>query len=95
MRIVDVSDFRRSLAAVVDSVRDDQNPVLIVRYNRPIAAVVPIGWLPESAGKMLFATGGSDQVNVADGRGPLAFAGAAGKSRSKAFRTKLQKRPNR
>lgn len=49
MRRMDVSEVRGSLATVVDRVRKQRNVVVIVRYGRPLAALVPIARL--SAGE--------------------------------------------
>jgi prevent-host-death family protein len=44
MKVFDVSKLRRSIAAIVDSVRDG-SVVVIRRYGRPCAAIVPISRL--------------------------------------------------
>lgn len=41
MRMLDVSRVRRSFARVVDSVSERGDAVVIVRYGKPIAAIVP------------------------------------------------------
>jgi prevent-host-death family protein len=45
MKTMDASRVRGDFAGVLDSVRDDGHPVVIVRYGRPIAALVPLARL--------------------------------------------------
>jgi prevent-host-death family protein len=42
---MDASRVRGDFAGVLDSVRDDGRPVVIVRYGRPVAALVPLARL--------------------------------------------------
>jgi prevent-host-death family protein len=42
MKKMDASKLRRSLARVLESVRDRQEAVIIVRYGQPIAALIPM-----------------------------------------------------
>lgn len=42
MKTLDASIVRARFAGVLDTVRADGQPVVIVRYGRPIAALVPI-----------------------------------------------------
>lgn len=42
MRTLNGSQVRRSFAEVVESVGDRREVVVIVRYGRPIAAIVPV-----------------------------------------------------
>ena len=44
-RTMDASEVRQSFARVLDSVRREQKPVIIERYGRPIAALVPLASL--------------------------------------------------
>ena len=44
---MDASEVRRSWARVLESVKNQKKAVIIVRYRRPIAALVPIAHLPE------------------------------------------------
>jgi prevent-host-death family protein len=41
-RTMDASKVRGSFARVLDSVRREQKQVIIVRYGRPMAALVPL-----------------------------------------------------
>jgi prevent-host-death family protein len=45
MKTMDASRVRGDFAAVLESVHDDGRPVVIVRYGRPIAALVPLARL--------------------------------------------------
>lgn len=42
MKTMDASRVRGDFAGVLDAVRDDGEPVVIVRYGRPLAALVPL-----------------------------------------------------
>ena len=42
---MDASRVRGEFAGVLDAVRDDGEPVVIVRYGRPLAALVPLSRL--------------------------------------------------
>jgi prevent-host-death family protein len=42
MKTMDASRVRGDFAGVLEGVRDDGRPVVIVRYGRPIAALVPL-----------------------------------------------------
>lgn len=53
MRILDVSKVRGSLATIVDSIGDGGSVVVIMRYQRPIAAIVPTSRLSSSERKVL------------------------------------------
>jgi antitoxin (DNA-binding transcriptional repressor) of toxin-antitoxin stability system len=53
MRILDASKVRSSFAEIVESVRQDHGVVVIIRYQRPIAALVPTHRLTESERKAL------------------------------------------
>ena len=53
MRILDASKVRSSFAEIVESVQAAQEVVVIIRYQRPIAALVPIHRLTESERKAL------------------------------------------
>jgi antitoxin (DNA-binding transcriptional repressor) of toxin-antitoxin stability system len=44
---MDASEVRRSWARVLESVKTQKKAVIIVRYRRPIAAIVPLAHLPE------------------------------------------------
>jgi prevent-host-death family protein len=48
MKTMDASKLRRSFARVLESVRDKKEGVVIVRYGRPVAALVPVGHLPSA-----------------------------------------------
>jgi len=45
MKTMDASRVRGDFAGVLESVRDDGRPIVIVRYGRPIAALVPLARL--------------------------------------------------
>lgn len=45
MKTMDASRVRGDFAAVLDAVRERGEPVVIVRYGRPVAAVVPLSRL--------------------------------------------------
>ena len=45
MKIMDASRVRGDFAGVLESVREGAAPVVIVRYGRPVAALVPLGRL--------------------------------------------------
>lgn len=45
MKTMDASRVRGDFAGVLESVRDDGGPVVIVRYGRPVAALVPLARL--------------------------------------------------
>jgi prevent-host-death family protein len=54
MRTMTVSEARRLFARALESVVTDDEPLIIVRYRQPIAAIVPIDRLPiadRAAGK--------------------------------------------
>jgi antitoxin (DNA-binding transcriptional repressor) of toxin-antitoxin stability system len=53
MRILDASKVRSSFAEIVESVREKPDVVVIIRYQRPIAALVPLHRLTESERKAL------------------------------------------
>jgi hypothetical protein len=53
MRILDASRVRSSFAAVIESVRDAQDVVVVVRYGQPVAALMPTHRLPEPDRKTL------------------------------------------
>lgn len=55
MRSMDVSRLRGSLAKVVDRVRARMTVVVIARYGRPIAALVPIPRLTDAERRTLAA----------------------------------------
>jgi prevent-host-death family protein len=42
MKIMDASRVRGAFAAVLETVRDKAEAVIIVRYGRPVAALVPL-----------------------------------------------------
>jgi prevent-host-death family protein len=42
MRVLDASQVRAAFARVVDSVADDREAIVITRYGRPLAALVPL-----------------------------------------------------
>jgi len=42
MKTMDASRVRGDFAGVLEGVREDGRPVVIVRYGRPIAALVPL-----------------------------------------------------
>jgi prevent-host-death family protein len=42
MKTINASAVRKSFARVLESLRADAVPVVIVRYGKPIAAIVPI-----------------------------------------------------
>ncbi|HEY6476731.1 MAG TPA: hypothetical protein VI456_09130 [Polyangia bacterium] len=44
---MDASEVRRSWARVLETVKNEKKAVIIVRYRRPIAAIVPLAHLPE------------------------------------------------
>lgn len=45
MKTMDASRVRGEFAGVLDGVRDQGEPVVIVRYGRPLAALVPLSRL--------------------------------------------------
>ena len=45
MKTMDASRVRGEFAGVLDSVRERGEPVVIVRYGRPLAALVPLSRL--------------------------------------------------
>ncbi len=45
MKTMDASRVRGDFAGVVDAVADDGEPVVIVRYGRPLVALVPLARL--------------------------------------------------
>jgi prevent-host-death family protein len=45
MKLMDASRVRGEFAAVLDVVRDTGEPVVVVRYGRPMAALVPLSRL--------------------------------------------------
>jgi prevent-host-death family protein len=45
MKTMDASRVRGDFAGVLDGVRDDGEPIVIVRYGRPLAALVPLSRL--------------------------------------------------
>jgi len=45
MKMMDASRVRGDFAAVLDVVRDGGEPVVVVRYGRPLAALVPLSRL--------------------------------------------------
>jgi len=46
MRTMTVSEARKLFARALESVVTDDEPLIIVRYREPIAAIVPIDRLP-------------------------------------------------
>jgi antitoxin (DNA-binding transcriptional repressor) of toxin-antitoxin stability system len=50
---MDASKVRKSFARVLESVCDDEEICIIVRYGQPLAALVPIGRLKPSELKVL------------------------------------------
>lgn len=72
MRRMDVSEVRGTLATVVDRVQRKRNVVIIVRYGRPLAALVPITRLTAPERKAL-----TPRSNGARGRKPLARGSSA------------------
>jgi len=65
MRILDASRVRHSFAAVVESVRDTQDVVVVVRYGQPVAALVSMRRLAEPERKTL-----ASLLKGGPGRGP-------------------------
>jgi antitoxin (DNA-binding transcriptional repressor) of toxin-antitoxin stability system len=57
MRIMDVSKVRGSLATIVESVRERGTVVIIIRYGRPIAALVPTDRLTLTERRALTSNG--------------------------------------
>jgi prevent-host-death family protein len=53
MKTIDASKARKTFARVLETVRERNENVVIVRYGRPIAAVVPIRQLPAGERKRL------------------------------------------
>ena len=53
MKTMDASKVRKSFARVLESVRDDDEVFVIVRYGQPLAALVPIDRLSPSELKIL------------------------------------------
>ena len=49
MKTMTVSEARKLFAQALDSVVRDDETVIIVRYRKPIAAIVPISQLPGAA----------------------------------------------
>jgi prevent-host-death family protein len=45
MKTMDASRVRGEFAEVLDTVRDRREPVVIARYGRPLAALVPLSRL--------------------------------------------------
>jgi prevent-host-death family protein len=45
MKTMNASNARKAFAGVLAAVVSSDEPVIIVRYNQPIAALVPIGRL--------------------------------------------------
>ncbi|HVT06920.1 MAG TPA: type II toxin-antitoxin system prevent-host-death family antitoxin, partial [Polyangia bacterium] len=45
MKMMDASRVRGDFAGVLDVVRDGGEPVVVVRYGRPLAALVPLSRL--------------------------------------------------
>jgi prevent-host-death family protein len=45
MKTMNASNARKAFAQVLAAVESGNEPVIIVRYNQPIAALVPIGRL--------------------------------------------------
>jgi prevent-host-death family protein len=58
VKTVNASNARKSFARVLASVVKDDEPVIIVRYSQPIAALVPISRLHPS-----------ERVTLKNGRG--------------------------
>jgi prevent-host-death family protein len=53
MKTMDASKVRKSLARILEAVRDKEEPVVIVRYGQPMAALVPLKSLtPEERKKL-------------------------------------------
>ena len=59
MRMLDVSRVRSSFARVVDSVSGKNEVVVIVRYGKPVAAIVPTMRLSRGERRTFAAAGGS------------------------------------
>jgi prevent-host-death family protein len=55
MKTIDASKARKTFARVLENVRERKENVVIVRYGRPIAALVPIGQLSPGERKRLKA----------------------------------------
>lgn len=53
MKTMDASKARKSFARVLESVRDRNESVVIVRYGQPVAALVPINRLAPAERKAL------------------------------------------
>jgi prevent-host-death family protein len=51
MKTMDASKARQSFARVLESVRDRNETVVIVRYGQPVAALVPLARLSPSERK--------------------------------------------
>jgi antitoxin (DNA-binding transcriptional repressor) of toxin-antitoxin stability system len=57
---MDASAVRSAFASVLDSVRQKAEAVVVVRYGRPIAALVPLDRLAPHERSALEGEGGSD-----------------------------------
>jgi antitoxin (DNA-binding transcriptional repressor) of toxin-antitoxin stability system len=53
MKTMDASKVRKTFARVLESVCDDEEICIVVRYGQPLAALVPIGRLRPSELKVL------------------------------------------
>ena len=53
MKTMDASKVRKSFARVLESVRDDDEVFVVVRYGQPLAALVPLDRLSPSERKVL------------------------------------------
>ena len=63
MKSMDASRVRGEFARVLDTVRDREEPVVIVRYGRPLAALVPLSRLSAQERRSL-----DDSASSADRR---------------------------
>ena len=45
MKTTNASNARKTFARLLESVIDDEQPIVIVRYREPLAAIVPISRL--------------------------------------------------
>jgi prevent-host-death family protein len=56
---VQIEEARKVLGELVDRARLAGEPTMIVRYRKPAAVLVPIGWFEEAAELMAAAGDGS------------------------------------
>ena len=53
MKTINASNVRKSFARILESIEDQKEVVVIMRYRDPIAAIVPISRLDQNERKAL------------------------------------------